>query len=55
MWEIICVVVIGMPLLFVAGLVWMCVIIAVLDAARTYAVGESKPLGKMLRRMNRGE
>ena len=50
MLEAILLAIIGIPIVFVAFLVWMCVIIAVLDAVRTYTVGESKPLSKMLRR-----
>ena len=51
--ESILLAIIGIPIVLVAILVWMCCIIAVLDAVRTYTVGESKPLGKMLGRMKR--
>ena len=53
MWEIICAVPVGIPIMFVGFCLWICATIAVLDAARTYAVGESKPLAKMLRRMGK--
>jgi len=51
--ESILLAIIGIPIVLVAILVWMCCIIAVLDAVRTYTVGESEPLGKMLGRMKR--
>ncbi len=53
MLESIMLAIIGVPIVFVAFLVWMCVIIAVLDAVRTYTEGESRPLGRMLKRMGR--
>ena len=51
--ESILLAIIGVPILFVAFLVWMCCTIALLDAVRTYTVGESKPLGRMLGRMGK--
>ena len=50
MLESIAVAIFGVPIYFVAFCLLMCVIIAVLDAARTYTVGESRPLARMLER-----
>ena len=55
MLESILLAIIGVPIVLVAGLVWMCVIIEVLDAVRTYVDGESRPLGRMLKRMGRDD
>ena len=53
--EAILLAIIGIPLFIVTGVVVMCCVIAVLDAVRTYTVGESEPLGRMLGRMKREE
>jgi len=53
MLESILLAIIGIPIVLVAIMVWMCCIIAVLDAVRTYTVGESEPLGRMLNRIRR--
>jgi len=52
-WNIICAIIIGIPILAFAFIIWGCVTIAIMDAVRTYGMGESKPLGRMLGRMKR--
>ena len=51
--ESILLAIIGIPMHFVAFCLLICVVIAVLDAVRTYTVGESEPLGRMLNRIRR--
>jgi len=55
MLEAIMLAIFGVPIVYVGMGLWMCCTIALLDAVRTYTEGESRPLGRMLKRMGRDE
>ena len=41
------------PIMFVAFLLWMCCVMAVIDAAASYCNGESRGIKRMLKRWHR--